>query len=69
MHLQKELIYRLDKLEQDIETYRIEKVELLRDRWALDHDLGLPVGKRPQNIKSLKDFEGTGLHDANIFID
>ena len=69
LHLQKELTYRLDKLEQDIETYRIEKVELLRDRWSLDHDLGVPVGKRPQRVKSLERFEGTGLHDANVFID
>ena len=69
LHLQKELIFRLDKLEQDIELYRVEKVELLRDRWALDHDLGMPVGNRPQKVKYLKRNRKTGLHDINKFVD
>ena len=49
--LQKELSYRLDKLDKDLEFYRIEKDDLLIDRWHLDHDLGLPVGKRPSELK------------------
>jgi len=49
-HLQKELAYRLDELDKDIEYYRVEKVELLKDRWNTDHDLGHPVGRRPQEM-------------------
>ncbi|MBT3584224.1 MAG: hypothetical protein HN509_04925 [Halobacteriovoraceae bacterium] len=46
--LQRELSRRLDSLDRDLEFYRIEKDEVLVDRWHLDHDLGLPVGRRPQ---------------------
>ena len=49
--LQKELVYRLDQLEREIEFYRIDKDELLVDRWHLDHDLGLPVKRRPVQPK------------------
>lgn len=52
IHLQKELIYRMDKLDKDIEFQRVEKVELLRDRWAEDLNLGHPVENRPQEMKS-----------------
>ena len=52
IHLQRELNFRLDKLNEDIETYRLEKVRLLRDRWARDHDLGKPIGARPQEMKN-----------------
>ncbi len=49
---QKELVMRMDRLDRDIEYYRIERHELLTDRWNLDHDLGIPVGKRPQAMKA-----------------
>lgn len=54
VNLQKELAYRLDALDKDLEFYRIEKDDLLYDRWHLDHDLGRPVGRRPQRSKYVK---------------
>jgi len=51
INLQRELSYRLDKLDKDLEFYRIDKDEPKIDRWHLDHDLGKPVGKRPRGIK------------------
>lgn len=51
IHLQKELIYRLDNLDKDLDFFRVEKSELIADRWFLDHDLGHPVSRRPQKIK------------------
>lgn len=51
INTQKELIYRLDKIDKDLSFYIVEKVELLQDRWTMDHDLGLPFGKRPQEVK------------------
>ena len=55
IHLQREINYRLDKLDEDIENFRIERVELLRDRWAKDHDLGKPVLERPIEMKNWPD--------------
>lgn len=49
--LQKELIHRLDGVDEDLDFYRIEKDELMIDRWHLDQDLGVPVGKRPAKVK------------------
>ena len=40
LHLQRELKFRLDELDRDIEFYRIENARVLRDRWAMDRDLG-----------------------------
>lgn len=51
IRLQKELAFRLDELDKDLEFYRIDNNDLLVDRWHLDQDLGLPVGRRPQKIK------------------
>lgn len=51
VYLQKELIFRLDSIDKDLEFYRIESDELAIDRWHMDHDLGIPVGKRPAPIK------------------
>lgn len=51
VNLQRELSYRLDKLDKDLEFYRIDKDELKVDRWHLDHDLGKPVSKRPVDLK------------------
>ena len=55
IHLQRELNFRLDKLDEDIENYRLERVELLRDRWAKDQDFGRPYSNRPQEIKNWSD--------------
>ncbi len=60
IHLQKELMYRLDVLDQDLEFYRVERNELALDRWNEDHHLGLPVGERPQALKQ----RGTAKPDS-----
>ena len=57
IHLQRELNFRIDKLDEDIEIYRLERVELLRDRWARDLDVGKPVSNRPQDLKNWPDRE------------
>ncbi len=49
--LQRELAYRLDNIDKELNFYRIEKDELLFDRWHLDHDLGYPVYERPEEIR------------------
>lgn len=51
LKLQRELIKRVDQLDRDLELYRVEKNELYVDRWHMDQDLGLPVQKRPQELK------------------
>ena len=51
MTLQQELSYNLDQLERDLRFYQIEKRELYTDRWFLDHDLGVPVNNRPEQLK------------------
>ncbi|TNF29199.1 MAG: hypothetical protein EP319_07480 [Deltaproteobacteria bacterium] len=51
IRLQKELSFRLDELDKDLEFYRIDNHDLLVDRWHLDHDTGAPVGRRPQELK------------------
>ena len=50
--LQSELIKNLDSLDGELEHYRIERQELLMDRWAMDHEQDLPVLRRPQKIKA-----------------
>ncbi len=52
--LQKELSYRLDGLDRDLDIYQIKKDDLIIDRWHLDHDLGLPVQKRPDAVELIK---------------
>ena len=54
IRLQKELIRRLSELDQELGHYRVERDDLLVDRWHLDHDLGVPVGKRPQKLRAKK---------------
>ncbi len=49
--LQRELAYRLDNIDKELTFYRIEKQELLFDRWHLDHDLGYPVYDRPEEVR------------------
>ncbi len=49
--LQNELMKKLNELDESLLFYRVERQELMTDRWQLDHDTGLPVGQRPQNLK------------------
>lgn len=49
--LQNELMKKLNELDGSLLFYRVERQELLTDRWEADHDLGLPVGQRPQEMK------------------
>lgn len=52
VRVQAKLIYSLDKLDKDLDFYRVEKDELYTDRWHMDKDTGLPVGDRPVPIKN-----------------
>jgi hypothetical protein len=58
LRLQRELMVQLDELDRDLDFYRISRDELHVDRWHLDHDAGLPVGRRPQ-----APVEGANLRD------
>lgn len=49
--LQKELAYRLDTIDKELNFYRVEKEDLFFDRWHLDHDLGYPVYEKPEEIR------------------
>lgn len=49
--LQRELAYRLDNIDKELRFYRIEKDELLFDRWHMDKDLGYPIYDRPDEIR------------------
>lgn len=49
--LQQELMKRLNETDEALRFYRVERSELLTDRWNQDHDAGLPVGRRPQETK------------------
>ncbi|MFN8370179.1 MAG: hypothetical protein U0T83_06090 [Bacteriovoracaceae bacterium] len=51
IYLQKELVYRANQTDESIKQYRVERQELFIDRWHLDQNLGVPVGKRPQAIR------------------
>jgi hypothetical protein len=51
IRLQKELIARLDGIDREFDFYRVDKEELLFDRWHLDHDLGPPVYERPEELR------------------
>ena len=48
---QRELIYRLDNLDEKLEFYRIENHSQKKNRWSKDHDLGLPVYRYPEQPK------------------
>ena len=52
IRLQKELSYQIKILDEDLEFYRIEKEKEGKNRWSMDHHLGLPVMKRPQKLKA-----------------
>lgn len=49
--LQRELAYRLDNVDKELDFYRIEKHELMFDRWHMDKDLGYPVYDKPEEIR------------------
>ena len=49
--LQNELMRKLNELDESLLFYRVERQELMTDRWNLDHDAGLPCGQRPQAMK------------------
>ncbi len=49
--LQNELMKKLNELDESLLFYRVERQELMTDRWNLDHDEGLPFGHRPQVLK------------------
>lgn len=49
--LQNELMKKLNELDESLIFYRVERQELMTDRWNSDHDMGLPVGQRPQEVK------------------
>ena len=51
IRLQRELVYRLDSVDKELDFYRIDKEEPLIDRWHLDHDLGHPVYEKPEEIR------------------
>jgi hypothetical protein len=49
--LQNELMKKLNELDESLLFYRVERQELMTDRWNSDHDQGLPMGHRPQPLK------------------
>ena len=49
--LQKNLNYSLDRIDQELELYRISEENKGLNRWSLDHNLGLPVDHKPQSIR------------------
>ena len=51
--LQKEIVKKIEMLDNDLDFYIIDQYEPELDRWHLDHDLGLPVRKRPQKKRHL----------------
>ncbi len=51
LNLQNELMGKLNELDESLKYYRVERQELMTDRWNSDHDQGLPFGQRPQAIK------------------
>ena len=49
--LQNELMKKLNELDESLLFYRVERQELMTDRWNLDHDSGLQFGQRTQDMK------------------
>lgn len=49
--LQNELMKKLNELDESLQFYRVERQELMTDRWNMDQDSDLPLGQRPQEIK------------------
>lgn len=61
--LQRELAFRLDNIDRELDFYRIEKHELIFDRWHLDKDLGYPVYDRPEDIRPRRASGETYIED------
>ena len=51
IRIQRELIARLDSIDHEFDFYRVDKEQLLFDRWHLDHDLGPPVYDKPEEVR------------------
>lgn len=49
--LQNTLQQKLNEMDESLKFYRVERQELITDRWNMDHDMALPVGQRPQEMK------------------
>ncbi len=54
LRLQRELTFRLDNIDKELIFYRVEKQEMLFDRWHLDHDLGYPVYEKPSELRPIR---------------
>jgi hypothetical protein len=52
--LQRELIKKLDEVDVDLDFFRVDRQELVADRWIKDRDVGKPTVFRPQSKKLLK---------------
>lgn len=53
--LQNGLMGKLNELDASLLFYRVERQELMTDRWNLDHDQGLPFGQRPQEMRKAEE--------------
>lgn len=51
INLQTTLQSKLTEMDESLKFYRVERQELITDRWNMDHDMALPVGQRPQEMK------------------
>lgn len=49
--LQTKLGEELSLLDENLNHYRIDRREFITDRFNMDHDLGIPLSTRPQEIK------------------
>lgn len=49
--LQNELMRKLNSIDESLKYYKVERKELMSDRWNMDHDKGIPVAQRPQKLK------------------
>jgi hypothetical protein len=49
--LQNELMRKLNEFDDSLKYYRVDRQDPITDRWNLDHDQGLPFGRRPQAMK------------------
>ncbi len=52
--LQRGLNKSISVIDEKLIFFKIDRHEPLLDRWNLDHDLGIPVGRRPQKPKAAK---------------
>lgn len=48
--LQRELMQKLDQIKRDLTFYKVERDELITDRWHTSRGKGLPTQERPQKI-------------------